>query len=101
MKKEIQKMLVVLVVITIAGLIWSMTSKFGVTNLEIGKTYQKTYKMDCEDPFTVPIIDTFTVIDKKNGYVKWTKRDWIEGDTVKRWLSSPEEFLGLNVKLIK
>lgn len=110
MKNQIQKMVAVVVLVTIAGLIWSMTTKTKsvnpfkkevTTTLEIGKTYQKTIKVDEKDPFTPAKIDTFTVLDKKDGYVKWTRKSWIENDSVTFWISSPEGFLSQNTKLIK
>jgi hypothetical protein len=109
MKNQIQKMVAVIVLITIAGLIWSMTTSKTVntlseeisTNLEVGKTYQKIIKVDQKDPFTPAKIDTFTVLDKKDGYVKWTRKCWIENDSVTFWISSPEGFLSHNTKLIR
>lgn len=105
MKTKIQKIVAVIILVTILGLIWSMTTKSKTTevslNLEVGKTYQKTTVIDGKDPFTPVRIDTFIVIDKKSDYVKWSKLGWIKGDSVTLWISSPEYFLSRGCKLIK
>ena len=68
--------------------------------LQVGKSYKKSIIIDEKDPFSKPVIDTFIILDKKNGYVKFTKRDWMRSDTVKYWSSAEEKFFSKNCTVV-
>lgn len=70
-----------------------------IINLEIGKFYLLELKNE-RDPFDKPFRDTILILDRKNGYVKWTNKKWIK-DTTKYWQSSEESFIATRIIDIK
>ncbi len=75
-------------------------SDFESTDLQVGKYYKRAHKLDDDDPFSKPIIDTFLILDKKDGYVKFTKKEWCEKDSIKFWSSANEKYFSRSCQLI-
>lgn len=60
-------------------------------NFVIGKYYVRKVISDKEDPFETPEIDTIIILDKKNGYIKWTKKNWQNDSNF--WISTREKHM--------
>jgi hypothetical protein len=66
-----------------------------IVNVEVGRFYLIEFK-NKRDPFDKPFRDTIFIMDKKEGYVKWINKKFIN-DSTKYWSSSEEDFISTNV----
>jgi len=101
MKNKIKIIVAVAVVLFSALFFLNIGKANSDSKIESGHWYQRTYIYDESDPFELKSIDTIFIIDRKNGYVKYAKKDWFKGDTIKNWTSGTEKYVLRNTVLIK
>lgn len=65
------------------------------SNIEVGRFYIHRIDND-KDPFDKIWVDTILILNKKDGYIKWISKKWME-DSSKYWNSSEEEYLEKNI----
>lgn len=73
----------------------SISDEKKIINVEVGKFYLIEFK-NKRDPFDKPFRDTIFIMNKKEGYVKWINKKFIN-DSTKYWSSSEEDFISTNV----
>ena len=99
-RKIVAIIFLVVVLVGLVGVFMINPSKSDVESLEIGKSYVRTHSWNEEDPFQKPDIDTIKVIDRKDGFVKYSLKSSLDSS---HFLSSEEDLIirCYKLKLVK
>ena len=99
-RKIVAIIFLVVVLVGLVGVFMINPSKSDVESLEIGKSYVRTHSWNEEDPFQKPDIDTIKVIDRKDGFVKYSLKSSLDSS---HFLSGEEDFIirCYKLKLVK
>lgn len=93
-------MLSVVLIVLVGMFMIPSKSKNDVISLEIGKSYVRSHTWDEKNPYQKADIDTIQILDKKDGYVKFSLNSSLDTSF---YHSGEEEFLieFYKVRLVK